>query len=189
MARKTAKLNTKLDHPLELLVFYTGLPRENDENGRPKNWLAFFVNDAWLTWVDTDHNSYNRVMIVKNCNIAPTTNGEEQYTFLRVYHAAIILLRNNDIRRAFFVSTTELLEEILEKYAPGKMLGDINAELGQWFEELCFEVIDAKATPMDKAPGIYDQLPLISFPGWPNEEERQNFKQQRSATATALHAM
>lgn len=194
MARKTVKLNTRFDHPLEQLHFYAGLPQENDGRGRPKAWLSFFMNDVWLDWVDTAHDSYNRVMLIKNCNIAPMASQDERHMNLRIYHAAIILLRNNDIRRAFFVSTTKLLDELMEKYSPETMLDDINPDLGYWFSELHGEVIDSGEVPINNGTGPYDAFEMKSFPGWPDAYEQKEFKkrvqsikQQVPMARTSIH--
>lgn len=180
MARKTVKLHTRRDHPLEQLYFYAGLPQEKTASGQPINWLRFLVNDTWVNAQKQD--SYNRMMIIKNCNVMPMVTKELQHPYLRCFHAAIVLLRNNDPRRAYFISETHLLEELLEKFAPSKLLGEINPELEAWMEEICVETINGDEVPLSNETGPYDRLAIKSFPGWPDVFEQKEFKKRLRTT-------
>ena len=137
--------------------------------GAPDNWIRCFIcRDENETAPD-----YNRILFLRNVNIQPMVDQAEVSPFLPVWHAAAVLLEDEEPRRLMLVKESNMLDRLVSEIP---FLGLIKHDFPDTnISRIRVDLDDANEPPKDATDKMLSGIPISVLRGWPTESSRQQY--------------
>lgn len=176
-----SKIKLTADPNLGILTFQN-LSSEYYQ-GAPDNWIRCFIcRDEAETLPD-----YNRILFLRNVNIRPMISQTEVSPILPIWHAAVVLLNDDEPKRLMFVKESNMLDQLV---AGIPYLGLIKHDFPATdISHIHVELDDADESPEDNANGALVSIPIEVLKGWPAESSRQSYLQTKEIANELAHSM
>lgn len=137
--------------------------------GMPDNWIRCFIcRDESETVPD-----YNRILFLRNVNIRPMIDQTEVSPLLPVWHAAVVLLEDEEPRRLMLVKESNMLDRLVSEIP---FLGLIKHDFPDTdVSRIRVDLDDANELPKNATDKMLSDVPISVLRGWPAESSRQQY--------------
>lgn len=165
------------DAEIGVLTFRGQFNSEYDGDA-PINWIRFFLGRDPEN-PDAYQPDYDRILYLRNINIAPRSGGAI-VPGLPIWHAAAITLYQEQPTGILLVEETSVMDYLVQIAQPTHFVQAAfpEAEIG----EIRIDLIDAEERPMTGLQPIKQPCQFLN--GWPSERSRQSYLRMNNLTQT-----